>query len=104
MNRRTTHVRRPASLALRIERLRTDSGMITQPMINDAVPAHAPKGPIDSAGNSRQPTYTGRERISQIGLNNTRRRLTGDEWGHYTASSRPRALVGSRGVRRIYEA
>ena len=55
MERTPIQARRSANLALRIDRLRTVSGMTAQQMISNAMLAHTAAGPIDRAGNRRQP-------------------------------------------------
>src|ERR1700734_7731 len=97
MDKSPTQARRSASLGLRIERFRTDSGITTQHAINIATPAHTPNGPIDNAGSSRQATYPGSARISHTGFKSTRRTVTRWTWGRHADSSRPLALNGLAG-------
>ena len=66
------HVRRSAHLRFRMPRAFKESGISAQQVIHNAKPAVNAKEPGDAAESSRQPTYPGTARNSQIGLNRRR--------------------------------
>src|ERR1700731_3380682 len=70
--------------------------MTTQQVTSNAMPAHTPMGPIESAGNSRQPTYPGSESTIHRGFKNTRRTVTDLMVGRNSPGSRPPRRIAQR--------
>src|SRR5271168_5013298 len=70
---RPTHDSASANLRFSMVRVRTDSGINQQQATSSAMPANTSRGPSDRADNSRQPTYPGSNRKSQMGLKSRRR-------------------------------
>src|ERR1700722_6584464 len=70
--------------------------MTTQQAISNAMPAHTPMGPRESADNSRQPTYPGSESSIHRGFKNTRRTVTNLMVGRNSPGSRPPPRLAQR--------
>src|SRR5579863_257815 len=70
--------------------------MTTQQASSDAMPAHTPMGPRESAGNSRQPTYPGSESRIHTGFKSTRRTVTNLMVGRNSPGSRPPQRLAQR--------
>src|ERR1700733_1942056 len=93
MDRTPTQANRSFTAGLRNAWLRRESGMTTQQAIRNAMPAHTPMGPIESAGNSRQPIYPGSESNIHRGFKSTRRTVTNLMVGRNSPGSRPPRLA-----------
>src|ERR1700722_14372958 len=70
--------------------------MTTQQAISNAIPAHTPMGPTESAGNSRYPIYPGSESSIHRGFKNTRRTVTNLMVGRNSPGSRPLQRLAQR--------